>query len=884
MSLWTRFANAFRADAVNRQLDEEFEAHIAEAIEEGRDPVEARRAFGSVLRQREESREATVMGWLEGLRADGVFGWRQLLRNKVTFAAAVFSLALAMGSCVSAFRLIDALLWRPLPVAHPERLYSLSRYGIGWDGKKSHLEAWGYGSFSSMRDAVKGDAELMAISFSSPRDFTFGSDEEMEKGYVQYVSGTTFNTFGLQPTLGRLLTPEDDRTPGKHPYAVLSYDFWARRFHRDPHVVGKTFRLGEQTYQVVGVGPKSFTGTEPGTITDVFLPTMMNPSVTLANAIWHRVLASVRPGVELEPMRAKLDTVNREFQRENTKSIKGMTPRLIRNTLDQRLEIIPASAGTSNLRESYRHALVWLGALVVLVLLIACANVANLMTALASARAREMALRVSLGAGRWRLVQMVMVESAMLAGCASVLGVLFAWWSAPRIVGMINPPDHPARLVLSADWRVLAFGTGLVLAVTLLFGLLPALRASAVKPVSALKGGDDPHARRRMMYAMIAVQIAFCFLIVFTAGLFVTTFERLSHRPMGFSPEGLILLETVASPGQTQAVWSEVAEALRATPGVEKVAESGWPLLSGNGWNGEIAMNGGPPSEVSGYFLSVAPGWFDTMKMPLVAGRDLGPGDVFHGAAVVNETFAKQFFKGANPVGRTFEEPYRDGTRTKCLVVGMVADAPYLDLREGVLPVAYVPFSSKPGKDGVARRGSATFVVRSGAENLSALGATLRRTATHARAGFRVPNMETQQELVDAQTIRERLLALLGIFFAAVALLLAGIGLYGVMNYSVMQRRREIGIRVAVWAPSHSIAGLVAKEMFAMVTVGVAIGSIVGIASARYVETLFYEVKAADPVFVGIPAVVILTAAALAAVPPVLRALAIDPAEILRSE
>ncbi|ADV80977.1 ABC transporter permease [Terriglobus saanensis] len=884
MSLWTRVANVFRADTVNQQLDEEFESHIAEAIASGRDPLEARRAFGSVLRQREESREATVMGWLEGLRADAVFGWRQLLRNRVTFAAAVFSLALAMGSCVSAFRLIDALLWRPLPVSHPERLYALSRYGLGWDGKMAHFDGWAYPSFARMRDAVRNDAELIAVSPSSRSDLTFGSDEEMEKAYLQYVSGTMFNAFGLQPTLGRLLTPQDDRTPGKSPYAVLSYDFWTRRFHRDPQVVGKTFRLGDKIYEVVGVGPKSFTGTEPGTMTDVFLPVMMHGAVTRDDSTFHRTLAIMRPGVNLEPVRAKLDAVSRGFETERAKGFKDIPKKMIQNFLDQRMEMIPASAGTSSLQESYRHALSWLGALVVLVLLIACANVANLMTALASARAREMALRVSLGAGRWRLVQMVLVESAMLAGCASVLGALFAWWSAPRIVGMINPPDRPARLALSADWRVLAFGVGLVLAVTLLFGLLPALRASAVKPVSALKGGEDPHARRRMMYGMIAAQIAFCFVIVFTAGLFVSTFQRISHLQMGFSPEGLILLETSAPQGQTQAVWDEVADALRSTPGVERVGESGWALLTENSWNNTISIDGGPPSEVLSHFLRISPGWFETVKMPLVAGRDLRPGDTFPGTAVVNEAFAKQFFKGVNPVGRTFDKMKDDGTRLKCKVVGMVANAFYRDIREGVLPVAYVPFDVTVGKDGVARRDGGTFAVRSAGGNLLLLGAELRRKATQTRAGFRVTNVQTQQELVDAQTIRERLLALLGIFFASVALLLAGIGLYGVMNYSVMQRRREIGIRVAVGARSRSIAGLVAKDMFAMVTLGVAVGSVAGIASARYLETLFYEVKAADPVFLTIPAVVILSAALLAAVPAVMRALAIEPAEILRSE
>ena len=273
----------------------------------------------------------------------------------------------------------------------------------------------------------------------------------------------------------------------------------------------------------------------------------------------------------------------------------------------------------------YRRALGWLGVLVGLVLLIACANVANLMTALAAARAREMALRVSIGAGRLRLVQMVLVESAMLALAAALLGAAFAWWSAPLVVRLISTPDNPAHLILPADWRVLGFGVALVAGVMLLFGLVPALRASAVKPVSALKGGDDPHARRRLMHGMIAAQVAFCFLVVFVAGLFVATFHRLADRPVGFDPTRLLLLETVAPKGRPPEAWAQVAESLRALPGVRGVAESGWPMLSTESWTGEIAVSGGPPSNDWGSFLSVSPGWFETMRMRLIAGRDFRP-------------------------------------------------------------------------------------------------------------------------------------------------------------------------------------------------------------------------------------------------------------------
>src|SRR5882672_5945221 len=269
MSLWTRISNVFRGDRLRRELDEERESHIEEAIRQGRDPLEARAAFGSALRQREESRDVKLVAWLDSLRADAVFGWRQLLKKKVTSAAALLSLALAIGSCTSAFRLIDALLLRPLPVTKPEQLYSLARKGIGFDGKPQTFDGWAYPSFSLMRAAVKDQAELLAISYMENGDLTYGSDQEMEKARLQCVSGRMFGSFGLRPALGRLLTENDDLQPGAHPYAVLSHDYWTRRFGQGPAVIGRTFRMRDRLYEIVGVAPQPFTGTETGTIIDV---------------------------------------------------------------------------------------------------------------------------------------------------------------------------------------------------------------------------------------------------------------------------------------------------------------------------------------------------------------------------------------------------------------------------------------------------------------------------------------------------------------------------------------------------------------------------------------------------------------------------------------
>jgi putative ABC transport system permease protein len=882
MSVWSRIANVFRGDRLSREIDEELQSHIEEAIEQGRDPAEARRAFGSALRQREETRDVRLISWLDSLRADAVFGWRRLGKSKVTSTAAILSLALAIGACTSAFRLIDALLLRPLPIAHPERLYAMSRHGVDFDGKPSSYDSWAAPPFYLMRAAAKDQAELIAVSYFERIDLTYGSDEEMEKAYLQYVSGWMFNSFGLHPALGRLFTENDDLKPGANPVAVISYDYWARRFGKDSKIVGRTFHQGNNIYEIVGVGPEPFTGTETGTVTDIFLPAMMNSSILRKDSTWLRTLVLMKPGVPAGPLGQKLAAVSRAFETERAKGFTDMPKGKIEVMLNQTVSMDPASAGSSNLQKDYSRSLIALGTLVALVLLIACANVANLMTAQAASRAREMALRVSIGAGRWRLVQLLLVESAWIAILAAITGAAFAWWSAPLVVRMINPPDNPARLILPADWRVLAFAAALTLGVTFLFGLVPALRASSVKPASALKGGEDPHSRRRLIHALIAAQVAFCFLVLFVAGLFVSTFERLSHRSIGFSADRLLLLDTVAAHSQPPAYWNEVADRLRAMPGVETAAMAGWPLLSGYQSNNFLSLTGGSPIEPICFFLGISPGWLDAMKIPLLDGRDFRPEDVDPGAAMVNETFVKTYFNGENPIGKSFYKTWP--RRIPYQIIGLVRDTRYAGMREQAKPVAYIPFQKLDAKGGLQSVREATIIIRTAGANPLALASVLRREVPRIRSEFRVSNLHTQQELIDAQTVRERLLAMLALFFAAVALLLAAIGLYGVLNYSVVQRRREIGIRLAIGAPAAGIARLVTLDVFAMVFSGAIAGLAVGMASARYIETLFYQVKATDAGMLLLPALSLFAAALLASLPAVLEAVRIDPVNTLRSE
>jgi len=867
---------------VSREIDEEIRSHIDEAIQHGRDPAEARQAFGSPLHQREESRDIRLIPWLDSLRADAVFGWRQLLTRKATAAAAVLSLALAVGACTSAFRLIDALLLRPLPVAHPERLYSVAFESAGADGKVGTYDSCSYPMFVQMRAAVKEHAESMAVSYAERIDLTYGRDQEMEKAYRQFVSGWMFPTFGLRPALGRLLTENDDVTPGAHPVAVLSHDYWTRRFARDPHAIGKTLRMTDGLYQIIGVAEERFTGTETGTVTDIFLPMMMKNPRTLASStnFWLRTLIELKPGTAAESVRERLRATFRAIQQERAKGLIGLSKQRLEQFYEEKLLLDPAGSGRSNLQRDYGRTLLALGILVMLVLLIACANVANLMTAQAAARAREMALRVAIGAGRWRLVQLVLVECAWLAALATAIGGMFAWWSVPFIVAMINPPDNPARLVMPADWRVIAFSLALASGVTFLFGLGPAVRASAVQPVAALKGGADPHSRRRMMNTLIALQVTFCFVVLFVAGLFTASFDRLTSQPTGFSAERILNLQALAQRPQPPVYWDQVADRLRAVPGVETVALTVWPLMSGESANGWISVNGAPPSETLSDFLRISRGWLDTMRIPLLDGRDFNPADTNPSVEIVNQAFAKQFFNGGNPAGKWFENEHM-----RFQIVGFARDARSRDdMRRPIRPTAYFPLHAVDLKGTFVPMGRGTFVVRTRTANPMALASTLRQEVARTGSAIYVSNIRAQTEINLARTVRERLLAMLATFFAAVALLLAGIGLYGVLEYSVLQRRREIGIRLAIGARAGSIARGVTAEVFLMVLVGAAAGLALGMAAVRSLESLLFQVKAYDLTMLAIPAMTIVAAALLAAVPAVIRAVRIDPAVMLRSE
>jgi predicted permease len=855
----------------------------------------ARLEFGGLDQVKEDCRDAIVAPWLESLFADAVFGWRQLLKHKTASAAAIFSLALGIGASMAAFRLIDALFLQTLPVANPGRLYILTYEDltdgeISGSGEISTRDGFDYPGFRLLHAAVKEQAELMAIGVANRIDLTFGADQEIESAWRQYASGLMFGEFGLQPALGRLFTESDDLTPGAHPYAVISYDYWSRRFGKDPGVIGRRFRSGNDVLEILGVAPEGFTGTDPGTFTDMFIPNMMNVPALSGTEGVYRVWASPKPGASLDQIRERLSGAWHSYRQEQ---VKTWPPDRLKQARDfavaAPISLERAAAGRSAAQRGYRRPLTIFALLVGLVLLIACANVANLMTAQTAARAREMALRVSIGAGRARLIQLVLMEGAIVAVAASALGLACSHWATPFVVGRLNPLGQPVRLTLPADWRVTAFALALTLAITMLFGLAPALRASSITPASALKGGNDPHGRRRLMNALVAAQVAFCVLVLFVAGLLISTFERMANQPTGFSSARLLTLESTSSAELSIERWYQATRHVRSLPAVESAALAQYALMSFHAQPWPVWANGHSPDgnwTNNTWFLGVSPGWFDTMKMPLLAGRDLRWDDEYPSVAVVNERFARRYFGGQSPIGHTFEilsGGFQGTARVPVRIVGLTRDARYEDMRVPIPATAYVPF--RPLNGGAERKyGRATFLVRTKAPDPMSLASMLRQEIPREQPQIRVANIVTQEELVRSQIIRERLLATLSLFFAAVALIVAAVGLYGVLNYAVLERRREFGIRIALGAPGGDIAWQVTAEVFSMLALGAAVGLALGLAAERSVATLLYQVKATDPSSLALPVITMSAVALLAALPPVVRAIRFDPAALLRTE
>ena len=875
-----RVLGTFGAARHDDDLNEELRLHAELAAADGKG---GRLQLASAL---DAMRDQRGWPWADALKLDVLFSLRHLTQRRIVTGAAIFSLGITIGATTSAFRLIDAVLWRSLPVAEPDRLFLITAMRHDSQTRPELFEFFDYPTFKRYSEAAAGAADLMVVGMAARQQLLFEGTAEPERVYRQYLSGNVFGIFGLQPALGRLLAPGDDVTPGGHPVAVLSHEYWSRRFGAQPEAIGKTFRLGAQVYEVVGVAPRGFTGTEPGRITDIFIPATMNvQALDKPGWEWFRMWARPKANVSPDQVRDVLQASFLQQIRSNITHLPSDTPKAVIDAyLSEYIQLQPAASGASNLQRNFRRPLLILAALVSLVLFIACANVANLLGAQAIARARELALRVSIGAGRSRLIQLVLVEAALVAIAASAAGVLFAWWSAPFIISMLAPPDDPVRLLLPIDWRALAFSVALAAVVTLVFGLVPAMRAASVDPVNALKGARGMGSDRRLTSSLVAAQMAFCVFVLLVGWLFVSSFERLTNRPLGFSTEDVLVLETeIRGNAESPSVWTDVADHLQQVPGVEAIGVANWALMSGNGWTVAVRPDGSLEPRGANV-LSITPGFLEAMRIDLIDGRDVRAGDVqptigkqgtpHDGVGIVNETFARTFFDGRSPVGKSVRARQWNENFVSVEIIGLVRDTAYRNVRDPFPPMLFVPMEN---------RGNGAIVVRTSGDPLT-LAANLRREVSRVRADFLVRNVGTQAALVRNLIIRERLLATLSSFFAAVALLLAGVGLFGVLNYAVIQRRRDIGVRMALGARAQDVVKHVATDKLTSVAIGAAIGIAAGLAFGRLVEALLYEVRATDASTVMFTILALALTAVMATLSPALRAVRIDPVETLRAE
>ena len=890
MSAWSRLLNVFRSGRLERDLDEELQFHFEERVREltasgmtrAAATAEVSRRFGNPLRLREESRDVKLLPWLDSLIRDVRLGLRMLRKNAAVTGASVVSLALALGACLAAFSLIDALILRPLPVRDPGQLIYLTF--PTYAPERPEGDTYNDPLYMRLREAARGRIDLFAMSTQVMRSVIFANaGGEKEKLRTQFVSGDAFEKLGVVAATGRLLTSQDDVTPGAHPVAVVSHAFWLRRFGGNPAILGTWFSLDDRPFQIVGVTAREFTGIEPGRPTDVWLPYFMYNPRAFGNPEfgWFRIVGRVRPNVQLQEANSVLQAVFTNFRRERAPTLRGLSPEYVARSLATPLNIRSAANGPSPLRRQFERPLLILGAIAALILLIAGSNVANLFLARTAAREREMSLRLSIGAGRGRLIQQVLIESTLVAAAACILGFLVAGAAAPAVVGMLASADDPVHLDLRVDWRLAACAVGLTLLATALFGLAPALRASNVAPLSALKvGGERSATRAGMMRPFVALQVAFSLIVLFVGSLLVLSFARLSRVNPGFASSDVLLLSVEVlqrvDPNQQRTALFQVLDRLRSVTGVQTVSAAEFNML-GRAWTHYIRMPGRQDESIEATMAPVTAGFFETMRIPLVSGRVLVPGDMTpenSPAVVVNETFARRYFGTQPPLGRTFEARFGDpNDKGIHEVVGVVADTRY-DLRKPAAPTIYIP---------LPRRFNGTIYARVSGD-LPTLAARMREETRAANAIFRVTSVRTQSAVVEQSLLRERLLALLSGFFAAIGLVLAGVGLYGVLSYSVVQRTREIGIRVALGGRQLRVVRTVLAETGVAALVGTGCGLAGAMYLSRFVEAMLFEVTPQDFWSVALPLGTLLLTALLAATLPALRIARVDPAIALRYE
>jgi predicted permease len=900
MEIWRRLKFAFRRREFESDLEEEMRFHLEMKAQKTGDRDQARKQFGNVGILKEVSRE--MWGWstIERLFQDLRYALRQLARNPGFAAVAILSLALGIGANTAIFSLIDHVMLRLLPVSHPEELLVIRRH-------------YSYPRFEELRDRNQAFSAMFGTHSMSGMEVKTGDATSRVAG--ELVSGNYFSALGVGATIGRMILPGDDRAAESGPVAVVSHAYWKRAFAGSADVLGRKIQVrsgmgdadtyGLDVYDaghhasaegavltIIGVAPPEFFGDTVGTVTDIWIPITMQPAVmpgrpflTQKYAQWVNIMARCKPGVSFEQAHASLDVTWRQIitDAEGAK----ITETRKREIAGATLLVDSGEKGFGQIRREFSQPLLVLMTVVGLVLLIACLNVANLLLARATARRREIGVRLSLGAGRVRLIRQLLTESLVLAILGGVMGVLIAFIGARVLIAMLAGVGESISIPFETDFRTLGFTMGISILTGVLFGLAPAFRATRITLAETMKEtsrGAAGAGRVGAAKALVAAQVAVSMLLLIGAGLFLRTLYNLKTQDVGYNPDHLVLMRV--DPVGAGYRGDEVGRAMqslldrvRIVPGVRVATFSENGLFSGTESGAGIEnVEGFTPSsdrDRATRYDQIGPQYFTDLGIPILLGRDISERDL-PGAprvTVINDTMAKFYFKGVSPVGKHFT-----ADKVVLEVVGVVRDAQDHDFRAEPVRRFYVSYFQPI--DGIT---TANFEVRT-VSNPGSVMAMLRTEAQSFNRNLPILSIKDIRELMDADLVAERLIAKLSGFFAALAILLAAIGLYGVMSYAVSRRTNEIGIRMALGAGASSVVAMILGEVIVLIGAGAVVGIVAAFGLTRLIESFLFGLTAADPISFGAAAVLLLVVGALAGYLPARRASKIDPMIALRYE
>lgn len=900
MPWYERWRNVFRTEKLNVELDLELQHHLAETADqlcasgmtEKEAMREARRRLGSYCLQKERTHDMDVAGWLESIRADLAYGIRQLRLNPGFASVAILSLALGIGANTAMFQLINAVRLKELPVMDPQELVSIdfapdSARGGWWSSRSAN---YAYAHWLEMRKQQQAFSGLLAWS-AARFNLVTGGEPRFAEGI--YVSGGYFQELGVNASIGRTLTEADD-SAACDMGAVISDAFWQREFGGDLGVLGRTLSLDGHPVPVIGVTPPSFFGVEVGSQYDVAVPlcadlVMKKGRIPGAANWWLSMMGRLKPGWTQEKATAHLHAISPGFMQATLPP--DYNADIAKRYLENKLEANEAGTGVSGLRRQYEGPLLLLWIITGLVLLIACANLANLLLARASVREGEIAVRMAIGSSRLRLVRQLLTESMILAIAGAVLGAGFAVMLARGLVAFISSPNNRIFIDVSLDWRVVAFTGALAVLTCGLFGLLPALRATYPSPVAAMRSDGKSASAGRERFGvrnmLVVTQVAMSLVLLVGALLFIRSLNNLLTTDPGFKPAGVMLasinFSQVPYPEERRLdVYRDLRDRLAALPGVLSLAQVRFTPVGGGGWDNRVGADTTPAaaSDKEANFNRTAPGYFNTMGTRLIAGRDFSERDTLHSpkVAIVNEMFAQKVFDGENPVGRTFHLEAGAGQQEQLFqIVGLVANTKYRQLREEFVPIGYFPID----QDEQPVEG-ANFVIRmagSPGRLIAGAKATLEEMAPAISIQFQPFSKRLEDSI-----LREQLVATLSGGFGLLAGLLAMLGLYGVIAYTVERRRSEFGVRMALGAnPSH-VVQLVLSEATLLVGIGLVVGIGISLWAGKAASSLLFGIEAHDLLTILAASAALATISLLASYLPARRAAALNPITSLRSE